>query len=101
MERLEAVGVSVSELHLAGGGTVDQPWRQLLADVLGKRLMAVIGPGGAARGAALLAGLAAGLYKSPKDMATLGLRYEQVAEPGPAANEYSSLYQRHESAHRP
>jgi xylulokinase len=101
MERLEAVGISAPELHLAGGGTVDQPWRQLLADVLGRRLMAVIGPGGAARGAAVLAGLSAGLYKSLQDTAALGLRYKQVAEPGPAADEYLSLYQRHKSAHRP
>jgi xylulokinase len=97
-ERLEAVGISASELHLAGGGTTDQAWRQLLADVLGKGLVAVTSPAGAARGAALLAGWSAGVYRSADELAALAPRYEQVAEPGPAAEEYTSLYQKYKAA---
>jgi xylulokinase len=98
MERLDAVGISASELHLAGGGTADQAWRQLLADVLGKRLLAVTSPAGAARGAALLAGWSAGVYAGANELAALAPRYELVAEPGPPADEYSTLYRKYRAA---
>src|SRR5260370_27863374 len=56
MEALEATGISLADLQLAGGGTVDQRWRQMLADVLSRRLRAVDAPAGPAPGAAVLAG---------------------------------------------
>ena len=51
---------AVGALRLAGGGTVSAPWRQLLADVLGRELAAVEVPSASARGAAFLGGRAAG-----------------------------------------
>ncbi len=48
-------------LHLAGGGTLHAEWRQLLCDVLGKKLLVVENPNASARGAALLGGQAAGV----------------------------------------
>jgi xylulokinase len=48
-------------LHLAGGGTLHAQWRQLLCDVLGKKLLVVENPNASARGAALLGGQAAGV----------------------------------------
>lgn len=94
MEGLEATGVAIAELQLAGGGTTNQLWRQMLADVLGTRLVGVESPAGAARGAALLGGLAAGKFKTLDDTATLAMRTELAAEPGRDADEYSGLYER-------
>ena len=82
MESLEAAGISITELHLSGGGAANLSWRQLLADVLGKRLLAGESTAGAARGAALLGGLAAGIYKSVDETAALAPRYDPAAEPG-------------------
>jgi sugar (pentulose or hexulose) kinase len=56
---------AVGALRLAGGGTVSAPWRQLLADVLGRELAAVEVPSASARGAAFLGGRAAGLITDP------------------------------------
>lgn len=42
-------------LRLAGGGSMDAGWRQILADVLGRPLAPVAGPASSVRGAALLA----------------------------------------------
>ena len=92
METLEATGISIAELNLAGGGATNQAWRQLLADALGKRLLAVDSPAGAARGAALLAGVAAGTYSSVHETAALGPSFELVAEPGARAEAYSALH---------
>ncbi|HGL6313362.1 TPA: FGGY-family carbohydrate kinase, partial [Burkholderia multivorans] len=50
----------VASLRVAGGGSVDPRWRQLLADALGASLDALECPNAATRGAALLAGLAIG-----------------------------------------
>ena len=50
-------------LRLAGGGSVDPRWRQLLADALGASLHAIDCPNAATRGAALLAGVAIGHWR--------------------------------------
>ncbi|KVG89738.1 carbohydrate kinase [Burkholderia ubonensis] len=54
---------AVASLRLAGGGSVDPRWRQLLADALGASLDAVDCPNAATRGAALLAGVATGHWR--------------------------------------
>jgi xylulokinase len=100
MEKLEAAGIPIAELHLAGGGAVDGAWRQLLADVLGKPLIATPSWVGSARGAALLAGVCAGVYKAVTDSPATDLRTEVVAEPGPRADEYAALYHRRMGAER-
>jgi xylulokinase len=94
MEALEATGIPIADLRLSGGGAANQPWRQMLADVLGKRLFAAGSAAGAARGAALLAGLAAGTYRSATEAATLAPRYDLVAEPGADREAYSTLYRK-------
>lgn len=53
----------VTTLRLAGGGSVDPRWRQLLADALGASLHAIDCPNAATRGAALLAGVAIGHWR--------------------------------------
>ncbi|RQS86390.1 xylulokinase [Burkholderia seminalis] len=53
----------VTTLRLAGGGSVDPRWRQLLADTLGASLHAIDCPNAATRGAALLAGVAIGHWR--------------------------------------
>ncbi|KVT61432.1 FGGY family carbohydrate kinase [Burkholderia ubonensis] len=58
-----AEGRAVASLRLAGGGSVDPRWRQLLADALGASLDAVDCPNAAPRGAALLAGVAIGHWR--------------------------------------
>jgi xylulokinase len=54
-------GSSVDHLRLAGGGTVDPAWRQMLADALDVELQTVAVPGASGRGAAFLGARAAGL----------------------------------------
>ncbi|MFL6072979.1 MAG: xylulokinase [Mycobacteriales bacterium] len=54
-DALEALPASTGPLRLAGGGSTDPAFRQVLADVLGRPLRAVDVPDASARGAALLA----------------------------------------------
>jgi sugar (pentulose or hexulose) kinase len=68
-------------LRLAGGGSTNPAWRQLLADVLGYPLRAVDVPAASARGAALLAARAAGLIDEPSLLENLAQATTVVAEP--------------------
>ncbi|KVG56224.1 xylulokinase [Burkholderia territorii] len=70
----------VTTLRLAGGGSVDPRWRQLLADALGASLDAVDCPNAATRGAALLAGVAIGHWREDA-LHTLAPAASPVAAP--------------------
>jgi xylulokinase len=70
LEALEGLGVEAAEPRVTGGGSVAGEWRQLLADVLGRPLAGVDAPAASARGAALLAGVAAGLWSSGREAAS-------------------------------
>ncbi len=83
LSALEQTGIEAETLRLAGGGTLQSSWRQLLADVLGRPLYAVSVPSASAKGAALLAGLAGGVFKSVTETAALSPEPELVATPNP------------------
>jgi xylulokinase len=80
-------------LWLAGGGTTDPAWRQVLADVLGYPLRAVDVSDASGVGAALLAARAAGLADAT---GTAGRTTAPVAEPGRDRSEiYHGRYRRY------
>ncbi len=84
LEALRAAGVEITALRLAGGGTLQTPWRQLLSDALGVPLLTGGAPDASARGAAVLAGLSIGVYSDPLEAAALLPSPELVATPAPS-----------------
>ncbi|HET6658861.1 MAG TPA: xylulokinase [Rubrobacter sp.] len=99
LEALEDLGTFVPELRLAGGGTgggSGEPWRQLLADVLGRPLWQLpdeISSVASARGAAFLAGLASGIYPVAEDTLPLTPEPESFIQPGETT--YEAAYERY------
>lgn len=101
LEALEATGAEVVELRLAGGGAVGERWRGLLASVLRRPLRPLpdqVGRVASARGAAVLAGLASGVYRSAEDAPRMQYSGD-VIEPGSVDYEepysrYKELYPR-------
>ncbi|MBB3255321.1 sugar (pentulose or hexulose) kinase [Paraburkholderia bannensis] len=81
---------AIATLKLAGGGSVDPRWRQLLADTLGARLDAIDCPNAATRGAALLGGVACGHWRID-ELAALAPAATRVAQ----AREDAALAQRY------
>ena len=87
---LRETGADIEQLRLAGGGTAEAQWRQLLADVLGVRLVPVTFPDASVRGAARLAALSQGqdfplevgydARVEPKEQPELGEAYSQFRE---------------------
>jgi len=91
LDALQAHGVSISRLRLAGGGSVHPAWQQLLMDVLQRPLEAVACPNASARGAALLGGMAAGHW-TVADLPLLAPACEALGEP--QASDFESGYVR-------
>src|SRR5438132_626578 len=92
-EALLATGVAATELRLAGGGSFDPRWRQLLADVLEQPLLATATTSASALGAALLAGVGFGAWPDVQRVAGLAAPPTLVATPGSsAADAYQAAY---------
>jgi xylulokinase len=98
LEALLETGIEAPSLRLAGGGTRVQAWRQLLADVLQRPLYTSEISSASARGAALLAGVAGGVFSSCEDTLRFALKPNLVAEPQTnleaAYARFQSLYPR-------
>ncbi len=81
LDLMRESGAMASVMRGAGGGLSSDVWRQILADVLGVELQ-LAGPGsGAARGAAVLAGLGIGLYADAQVGLDWASRPTQKPEP--------------------
>ncbi|SAL08916.1 xylulokinase [Caballeronia cordobensis] len=63
LDAIRENGTPLDAMRLAGGGSVDPRWRQLLADALRVELHAVDCPNAATRGAAMLGGIVAGHWR--------------------------------------
>lgn len=92
LELMEAARVPVREVRLAGGGARDAWWRQLQADVYGRRCVAMRSEQGSALGAALLAGVGAGVFRDVPAACRATVRIAEVYRPRRAlARRYAAL----------
>jgi xylulokinase len=88
-------------LRLAGGGTFDPRWRQLLADVLEQPLLATATSSASSLGAALLAGVGFGAWPDARRVAALAAPPTLVATPGPSSEAYVEPYLRYRQLYLP
>ncbi|HEY1350271.1 MAG TPA: xylulokinase [Ktedonobacteraceae bacterium] len=87
---------STATLHLAGGGSEHPAWRQLLADILNRELLAVDTPAASARGAALLGGIAGGTWIDAQATAAIAPHASLIATPqAERVAVYEQIYARH------
>ncbi len=64
LEIMKDLGLDVAQIRVTGGGARSPFWRQLLADVFGRPIARTVADEGPAYGAALLAGIAAGVFRN-------------------------------------
>ena len=88
-ENLDALGEIVAvprdgEIIAIGGGTRAALWMRIKADVTGRAVRVVEVPEAAALGAALLAGVGVGTYRSAEEAAASVVRPSTTYEPDPA-----------------
>lgn len=87
-------GLSLEQLRATGGGARSPLWRQIIADVLGVELVTTNASEGPAFGAALLAGVAGGVYASIQEACEQTVRVVERTEPHPAvAQTYAQAYE--------
>lgn len=80
-------------LRLAGGGSEHIAWCQMLADILNRELLAIDTSAASARGAALLAGIACGIWSNALETAAVAPDTSLIAVPDAArVAEYASIY---------
>jgi xylulokinase len=98
-ELMKGVGLGeIRQVRVSGGGARSPIWRQILADVLGQELVTVNTTEGAAFGAALLAGVGAGVWPDVDTACTTAIQVTGSTTPQAAtAHQYEPVYQAYRS----
>jgi xylulokinase len=87
-------GLPMEQLRATGGGAKSHLWRQIIADVLGVELVTTNATEGPAFGAALLAGVASGIYDSILQACETTIHVVERIEPQPAVErDYAQAYE--------
>jgi xylulokinase len=93
LEIMRGLGLSDDDVHAVGGGARSALWRQLQADIYGRPVKRTLVDEGPAYGAALLAGVAGGLYEDAAEAMQRVRMHDDVTEPDAArARAYDELY---------
>jgi xylulokinase len=98
LEIIERMGVPVQSVRLSGGGAASPFWRQMLANVFGKRAVILETQEGSAYGAALLAMAGTSGSGSIRDLCREAIREVESIEPQPLeAPRYAERHQIYQS----
>jgi xylulokinase len=96
LEIMKQMQIPLSEIRVTGGGAKSKVWRQIIADIMGMEVVSLAVDEGPAYGAALLAGVGAGLYPTIVDACERFIRTEDRilpnAERHQRYNEYYEIY---------
>lgn len=93
LEAMRELGIADEEVRAVGGGARSAVWRQIQADVYGRRVRRTVVDEGPAYGAALLAGVAVGTWRDVGEAARLVELRDEVAVPdAQRVGRYDELY---------
>jgi len=84
----EELGVPVREIRASGGGSRSRLWRQIQADVFSRKVVTINAEQGPAYGAALLAAVGAGEYKTIDEACQATIRVQNETKTNRAAKRY-------------
>ena len=83
LEIFNELEIPVEQIRASGGGSRNFLWRQIQADIYGKEVVTLKTSEGSAFGAALLAGVGAGVYKSVEESAREAIQTRECLSPRP------------------
>ncbi|MEO6060468.1 MAG: FGGY family carbohydrate kinase, partial [Thermoflexales bacterium] len=90
---LDAHTERINELRLIGGGAKSAVWRRILCDVIGRPMLKPAQED-ASFGAAMVAGIAAGVFADWRAAASACVRIDETLEPDPRSHAaYSALFE--------
>jgi sugar (pentulose or hexulose) kinase len=91
----ESGSPEMPEIMVVGGGAKSQLWLDIIADILGIRLLVPRALEAAALGAAILTGVGVGVYKDVYQTAARLVEIEHTHEPNPTRKAfYQQIYRR-------
>lgn len=94
IEIMRALGLSITEVRSTGGGARSELWRQMQADIFGGEVVTVNVEEGPAFGAAILAGVGAGLYDTVEEATDQLVSVKSRIEPDKdSVLQYEDYYQ--------
>jgi xylulokinase len=94
LEIMRDLGVPIQDVRATGGGARSGLWRQLQADIYATPIRRTVADEGPAYGAALLAGVASGVYASVDEASSVVELREEVTEPDQERTEtYEDYYE--------
>jgi xylulokinase len=88
---IEELGVPVRQIRASGGGSCSPLWRQIQADVFGRKVVTTGSEEGAAYGVALLAAVGGGAFKNIEEACTAAIR---IAQDTPVDRKAKGCYDR-------
>ena len=98
LEIMRALGLPLGEVRATGGGGKSAFWRQMQADVYAAQVATLTAEEGPAYGAALLAGVGAGIFADVQTAVDRCVSVSAVTQPDPAAQEryehYYAMYRK-------
>lgn len=97
VEILRGMGLRIVQVRASGGGARSPLWRQILADVFDTEVVTMTVTEGAAYGAALLAGVGAGVFRTVDDACEQTVRVLTRVEPSPRTR---AVYDSHYNTYR-
>lgn len=101
MELLRDLGVEVRRVTMTGGEVRGRLWNEVKASVLGMKILIPRVAGAASLGAAILAAVAAGHFKSFNEAARSMVHVAEAYEPSPKLHEeYAKLYEAYVEVYR-
>ena len=90
-EIIRGMGVPIEEVRVSGGGARSAFWRQMQADVYGRAVHTINAGEGPAYGAALLAAVGAGVFRTVEEACDVTIRVVSKDEPNA---ESAAIYER-------
>jgi xylulokinase len=100
LELMKELGVAARQIRVSGGGAKGSLWRQIMTDIFGTEITTVNVTEGAAYGAALLAGVGSGAYRSVEEACGRLVQVTGSLQPGDSESAYESYYQRYRALYR-
>jgi xylulokinase len=101
LEIIENLGVPVRQIRASGGGSRSPLWRQIQADVFGRKVVTINSEEGAAYGVALLAAVGAGAFKNIEEACNAVIRVTQETPTRrPAKNHYDRAFPVYQQLYR-
>jgi len=94
IEVIKRLGISIKKIKMTGGAIKNNLWPQIIADIIGKRIFVFSVSEAACLGAAILAGVGAGIFTNPKEgFEKLQIKEKEVIPSRDNTAKYRKLFQ--------